>query len=159
MDWLHRPPGRLIDDTVADDTFVRGYHRHQLPVRCLRHGRGTDPGGRAAGPDAPARRDGAACGHPDRLQPVARDPVVAAHSLVRGVALSTGIAGRAGGVVAVAVCAEQAVRRADAGCHAVHGQAASPDLETATGADVARSDLRIGLDDAVAVDRRVRTAG
>src|ERR1700742_688930 len=96
-DGSHRPPTPLPartgrgsitagdwDDTLDDRSAGRPDGGDRLPVGPVRHGRRTDPDRRAAGADAAADRDGAACHHADGLERLARIPVARVYPLAPG---------------------------------------------------------------------------
>src|SRR5262249_672106 len=98
------------DDTVDDRGPRRPDGGDRLPVRPVRRGRRPDPDRRAAGADAAAVSDGAACHHANGLERLARRVVARAYPLAAGLRLPDRLRAGARPVVADALRAGQADR-------------------------------------------------
>src|SRR6266702_1762583 len=132
--------------------------RHRVPVGAVRHGGRADPDRRAAGLDAAADRDGAACDHADGVERLARASLAGAYPLAAGVRLSDRLRADARAVVDHALRAGQAGRALDARRHAVHGADDASGHQAEPRQHWEGHVLRLDLHGVDADDRRLRPA-
>ena len=153
-----RTERRTARDPADDAVSLPADGRDLLPVGHLRHGRRHDPDRRSAGAAAGPGRHGAARGHANRIERLARPALAQACALGPGRRLCVRLPPGALRLVAVPLCAEHPGSAHFPGGDPVPGEAVSLRLAAESRKPRARDRLRRGLHDPDAAHRRRRPA-